>query len=202
MAPESRTAPSAASEFDGIVAHCRGVVTLSRAVRAESHALHARYSHNASVFARFCRRLGRPVPRLRPPAGVGGGAGALEGTRVMLATDDADTRDLMSLLLHWCGASFTTTRYDDLRKFVELFRPDIVIIDLPFVRDGVFTLARVLRAERGANGRRPRLLALTKHHHDHPDGDALHAGFDAQIADPIEADALERSLLRLARHSR
>lgn len=117
----------------------------------------------------------------------------------MLVTHDPDTRDLIGLVLKWYGAEVAAVAASDLRAFVDRFRPDVVVIDLPFVRDGVFTLARGLRAECDGNGSRPRLVALTKHQHDHPESDALQAGFDLQIAEPIDPSALEQILSRLLR---
>jgi CheY-like chemotaxis protein len=72
-------------------------------------------------------------------------------------------------------------------------------MDLPFAREQIFAIASGMRKRRNGNGRRPRLVALTKHGHDHAEQDALDAGFDSQVAEPVDPEMFERSLVALLR---
>src|SRR6266536_2383744 len=134
----------------GIFAHCREVVAASRALRAEagarrvdSYVLHARYALAATAVARTHRRGRRPR---RPLAlGVQGGAGGLDGIRVALVTDDPDTRDLLMLLMKWYGAEFAVLTTGDVAGGVAWFRPELLLIAVPFEPDGAFALVARLR---------------------------------------------------------
>ena len=123
----------------------------------------------------------------------------LDGVRVLLVTDDADTRDLLRLMFQWYGATTAAVTADDASSHVTTFRPDLMLIDLPFARDAVFALAAAIRGDRAGDGGRPRLVALTRHGHDHAECEALEGGFDAQIADPVDPEHFERTLANLLR---
>ena len=45
------------------------------------------------------------------------------------------------------------------------------------------------------------LVALTKHHHDHPSHEALAAGFDAQVDEPLDPESFEKALAELLRRA-
>jgi CheY-like chemotaxis protein len=181
---------------EAAIAHCRDVVRASRQTRTDSHVLHARCSESAKVFARLCATLGRPRPRLRLFA-ILGGAGALDGRRVVLVVDDPDARDLIGLLLKWHGAVVFAVADADADGFVLGHRADMILVDLPFDRTRVFALARRLSIQRDGNGASPRLVAFTKHAHDHRQSDALRAGFDAQIDGPLDPERFEQALVAL-----
>jgi CheY-like chemotaxis protein len=177
-----------AMNVDTILRDAREVIVTSRASRAHACVLHARFSLAAAKFAASRRRFGcdaRPAP---PLMALSGGAGLLDHVRVLVVTDDVDTRDLMKVLLEWYGA-----------EVVRWSAPRILLVELPFERDGAFTLARALRTMRDGNGGTPRLVALTRHQHDHPESQTLGAGFDAQIPQPVDPLAFEQALVALLR---
>ena len=182
MAQMTSDAPPWASDLEAcdfatverILAHCRAVVTETRARRLDNH----------------LRRTARAFQ---------GGVGLLDRVRIVLVADDADTRDLMRMLLEWYGASAAAVPTSIATGFVATFRPDLVLMDLPFAREQVFALADHMRRARGPNGGRPRLVALTKHGHDHAEQEALDAGFDTQVAEPVNPEVFERSLVALLR---
>ena len=169
------------------------------AARAASYDLHVRCAANAAALGPVFRRRHHHLPRFFRTLPMSGGTGALQGTRVLLATDDVDTRDLLRMLLEWCGAEVATALLPDALRLVPWFRPDIVLIDLPFERDGAFALAgRLCRLPRSAGGG-ARLVALTGHNHDHRPSEAIEAGFDAQMDEPLDALVFEDALVGLMR---
>ena len=185
------------ARVESIFEHCRGVVAASRQRRGESHVLHARYSASARAVGRLCHRLGRPLPRLRMPTVLSGGAGALTGRRIVLVVDDPDQRDLIGLLLGWYGADVATVSTADVTAFVERLRPDMILMELPFDRTRAFALAGQLSTQLNGNGTKPSLVALTKHAYDHRESEALGAGFNGQIAEPLEPELFEQALAAL-----
>jgi CheY-like chemotaxis protein len=190
-----------ATDVERIFAHCRSVVAESRVRRAASYVLHARHASAADAVVRLCRRLRRPPPRFSRPLRLSGGGGALAGARIVFVTDDPDSRDLMGLALQWCGAEFATIRLTDAAgNMIQWFRPHLVLVDLPFERDGAFDFAARVRALPTSNGL-IHLVALTVHHHDHPEHEALRAGFEVQLPKPIEVEALEGTLARVLRRT-
>jgi len=191
--------PGEAVDVERVFRECRRVREACRASARTSHYLRARYAALASVVARERRRRGLPLLRLLVAPGIGGGAGLLTGARVVLVTDDADLRDLMRLLLEWSGAVVGAVRADDAFATVARSRPDIVLVDLPFEPAGMFALGARLHALRGARGGRPGLVALTKHAHDHPEAAAVDAGFDVQVATPVDGYAFESLLAGFVR---
>ena len=172
-----------AGDFSGverILAHCRAVVTETRARRLDNH-------------LRRAQGADRTVRAFR------GGAGLLDRVRIVLVADDSDTRDLIRMLLEWYGAEAATVTTSGATSFVATFRPDLILVDLPFAREQAFTLVGQIRKGRRRNGARPRLVALTKHGHDHTEHEAIAAGFDTQVAEPVDPEVFERALVALLR---
>ena len=179
-----------------ILAHCRAVVTESRVQRLDRH---LRRREHAGRTACAYRRAGRVPSRLVSGGGFQGGAGMLDHVRILLVADDADTRDLMRMLLEWYGADTAAIGMSIATSFVATFQPDLILMDLPFAREQVFALVGGIRKRRDGDRGRPRLVALTKHGHDHAEQDALEAGFDTQVAEPVDPEVFERSLVALLR---
>jgi CheY-like chemotaxis protein len=188
--------PGDVAAVERILAHARAIVTEARVQRLDRH---LRRREHAGRTACAYRCAGRISPRFASGDGFQGGAGMLERVRILLVADDADTRDLMRMLLQWYGADTATIGTSIATSFAATFRPDVVLMDLPFAREKVFGLVGGMRKARNGNGGRPRLVALTKHGHDHAEQEALDAGFDSQVAEPVDPEVFERSLVALLR---
>jgi CheY-like chemotaxis protein len=188
--------PADVAAAERILAHCRAVVTESRVQRLDRHLCRREHADRTAC---AYRHAGLVPSRLAAGGGFQGGAGMLGHVRILLVADDADTRDLMRMLLEWYGASAAAVPTSLATGFAATFRPDLVLMDLPFAREPVFAIAGGMRKRRNSNGRRPRLVALTKHGHDHAEQEALDAGFDTQVAEPVDPEVFERSLVALLR---
>jgi CheY-like chemotaxis protein len=174
------------------------VLRRSRELRRDSYALHARFSRNAGVTAATCRRLGRAMPRLMPPASIAGGTDPRATRRVILASDDPDVRDLLGLLAQWAGAETCGVALGDVPAAVASFRPDVLVIDLPDDPTPAFDVAARVRAVRERNGGRPWLVAAPRLRDEHPAVRTLDAGFDIQVLQPLEPTVFLRLLASLA----
>jgi CheY-like chemotaxis protein len=207
---------SVESDVELLFAHARRTRETSIALRAAREtsrarwdgrhlaarlAIHACLTEGAVSMARAYRERQRSLPRMFTLAQFGGGASMLAGTRILLVSDDPDTLDLIRLVLGSFGVQVMTASVDEVTASLPQHQPAMVLIDLPFERQIVFATASHVRALSRADGHGPVLVALTKHHHDHPVQEALAAGFHAQINEPIEPNGLESSLVGLLRRA-
>ena len=121
-------------------------------------------------------------------------------TRILIADDYDDNRELLRLMLETAGYSVREAR--DGRECVAAAReelPDIVLIDLSMpVLDGWGTLD-ALRAEEGT--RRLHCIAVTAFAADQDRQRALDAGFDAYLAKPYRSKDLLDLVERILRES-
>ena len=121
----------------------------------------------------------------------------LDGVRVLLAEDDADTRDLVRFMLEENGAIVRAvgTVGDALDQLTEV-RPDVVVTDLAMPGSDGYDLLRAIRAL-GSDGARLPIVALTAYAGAHDRARALAAGFTAHLAKPIEPTALAEAITEI-----
>jgi PAS domain S-box-containing protein len=118
--------------------------------------------------------------------------------RVLIVDDNADAADLLADALAALGHE-TRVAYDGpsgLDAAAE-FSPDIALLDIGLpVMDG-YELAARLRSQ-AASPRLPRLIALTGYGQDSDRRKTTDAGFDSHMVKPIDLDALDSAIKRLA----
>lgn len=133
-----------------------------------------------------------PKNRLPPPISRFAPAGF--STRILIVDDDRQIGVTLSFML-------ATRRFDEVRAVrsakravavAEKFMPDMVFLDLDLPDGGGFPLARQLGRE--TRGRRPRLIALTKHADDRHNANARTAGFERLLTKPVLHEELDRIL--------
>ena len=123
----------------------------------------------------------------------------LAGIAVLLVDDDRDTRAMMRAVLNRRGATVIEAEsVAQALAAVERQPPDVILSDLQMPgEDGYVLLERLReRARRGA--RAIPTAAVTAHAGDEHRVRALAAGFQAQVAKPIDAETLARLVARLA----
>jgi signal transduction histidine kinase/CheY-like chemotaxis protein len=114
---------------------------------------------------------------------------SLEGLRVLVVDDEADTRRLLRTVLERCGTEVTTaaSAAEALESFLET-KPDILISDIGMPEEDGYELIGKLRAaeaNRGDNRRTP-AIALTAYARVEDRVRALNAGFQVHVPKPIE----------------
>jgi CheY-like chemotaxis protein len=127
-------------------------------------------------------------------------ADALVGVHVLVVDDDRDSRNLLRMVLEYCGALVTAVASAEqamrtLRRIV----PDALVADIVMPRrDGYWLIERVraLPADRG--GAIP-ALAITAHGEEHGPARTLAAGFQVHARKPIDPWDLCRALTGLLR---
>lgn len=123
---------------------------------------------------------------------------ALQGLRVLAVDDDPDALQLVREILESTGAEVTVASgaVEALRLIGEL-RPTALVADLAMPHmDGIALIARV-RASEDPAIRDVRALALTAYARPEDRARALHAGFTAHLAKPIDPLALMNAVAAL-----
>jgi PAS domain S-box-containing protein len=126
----------------------------------------------------------------------------LQGTRIVVADDDADSRALISRILTRAGAKVTTT--SSVRGAIRAFkriRPDVLVTDIGMPEEDGFDLLRQVRAlENG--GRQTPAVAVTAYAGSGNKERILAGGFQAHVSKPMSADELLAAVEQLVRSNR
>ncbi len=131
------------------------------------------------------------------PAGraAPGGAAALRGVRVLAVDDDADSRELVLLMLRAAGAevmvvSAPATALD----VMESFKPHVLVTDLALPGMDGCALMRELSARRGSPAA---AIALSSYDDSDHVRQALDAGFALHLSKPPEQERLVQAIAEL-----
>jgi len=148
--------------------------------------------------ARF--RVELPLARSEavPSAPPAGGRPRLERHSVLIIEDNADTRDVLKLMLEVDGATVETAEGGEAGLHaVERMRPDVVLCDIGLPDIDGFEVARRIRAR--ADLAATRLIALTGYGQAEDMRQALKAGFEAHLTKPVNLEQLMALLTSVSR---
>jgi PAS domain S-box-containing protein len=124
---------------------------------------------------------------------------ALEGTRVLVVDDEADSRELAVELLGSFGAEVITAGSADEAIAAISERPfDVLVSDIGLPAEDGYALIRRVRSE--PNGRDVPALALTGYASPTDSKRALEAGYQRHISKPVEPDELIAMVTEMAHH--
>jgi PAS domain S-box-containing protein len=123
----------------------------------------------------------------------------LQGTRLLVVEDEADTREYMKALLQQCGAAVTVA--DSAAAAMQALgrdRPDVILSDIGMPgEDGYGLIQRIRRLPEDQGGRTP-AVALTAHARKEDRTRAMLAGFQNHVTKPVAADELLAVVAALA----
>ena len=148
--------------------------------------------------ARFRVELPLSRPEAVASAPAASGRPRLERLSILVIEDNADTRDVLKLMLEVEGASVETAENGEQGlRAAERLRPDIVLCDIGLPDIDGFEVARRIRArtDRAVS----RLIALTGYGQAEDMRQAIKAGFDAHLTKPVNLDQLMALLVSAAR---
>ena len=139
-------------------------------------------------------------------SGVGHQAGlgpspSLEGVNILVVDDEADARDLLTVILEERQAQVTTvTSPAEAYETLEWLRPDLIISDIGMPGEDGYSFIRNVRIKeaRERQGWRP-AIALTAHARVEDHLRALSAGYQAHVAKPVEPAELVAVIVSLVR---
>jgi PAS domain S-box-containing protein len=127
------------------------------------------------------------------------GAVRLDGVRVMVVDDEADTRDLLSFSLRNYGAEVTALgSASEALAAIQRAKPDVLVSDIGLPGDDGYALIRKVRALDEERGGRVPAAALTAYAKDEDRHRAIAAGFQAHVPKPVELAELANVVASLA----
>jgi signal transduction histidine kinase/CheY-like chemotaxis protein len=121
----------------------------------------------------------------------------LDGVRVLVVDDDAETRDLLSRALTITGARVTTA--ESARQAFEQLRTegaDVLVSDIGMPEEDGLSLMRRIRSLSGGPGRIP-AIALTAYARAEDRAQAIDAGYQLHFTKPVELAKLQAGLATL-----
>jgi CheY-like chemotaxis protein len=123
----------------------------------------------------------------------------LDGVRVLVVDDEADSRELFTSILESVGAEvLNASSAAGARSILKTEAIDVLLSDIEMPGEDGYELLQRAAAEGGA---RPPALAVTAYARAIDRRRALDAGFDWHLAKPVEPTDLIGAVASLARRS-
>jgi len=133
------------------------------------------------------------VPFDNPPA--------LNGVRVLLVDDEADSREFLVAALEECQAKvFGVASASEALEAVSQFKPDVLVSDIGMPLEDGYSLIRKVRQLSAEQGGEIPAIALTAYARAEDRMKAIAAGFQMHISKPVEPAELVTVVASLARH--
>jgi signal transduction histidine kinase/ActR/RegA family two-component response regulator len=123
----------------------------------------------------------------------------LDGIRVLLVEDDADSREMLAKMLELAGA--TVVCVASVRAALEALaaaRPGVIVSDIGMPDEDGYLLIRRVRAREAESGGTIPAVALTGYAHPEDHARLLAAGFQAHLRKPVEPDEIISTVASLA----
>ena len=135
-------------------------------------------------------RPGPAAPRARPNGPDRAPTRRLENVDVLVVDDDAETREVLKVVLGFEGARVTTApSVADAVAAIERRWPDVLVSDIGMPGEDGYDLIRRVRRLEAVRGRHLPAIALTAYTGVEDRRRTLHAGYDTHVAKPVEASA-------------
>ncbi|HEY9880837.1 MAG TPA: PAS domain S-box protein [Leptolyngbyaceae cyanobacterium] len=152
------------------------------------------------------------IPRMIVPQGADSQASpalsdlltplALKDIRILVAEDEADTRDFITFMLEQTGADVTAVPSAKAAlAFLEQTIPDILISDIGMPDMDGYMLIRAVRSRSPERGGYLPAIALTAYAGEQDHQRAYEAGFHLHVAKPVDSDRLIELILSLVKKS-
>jgi signal transduction histidine kinase/ActR/RegA family two-component response regulator len=124
---------------------------------------------------------------------------SLVGMRALFVDDEADAREIITMLLAGCGAEVrTASSAPEALAACDEWRPEILIADIGMPGEDGYTLMKKLRALEKLRGGHIPAIALTAYARQEDRLRALSAGYERHVPKPIEPDELLAAVASLA----
>jgi PAS domain S-box-containing protein len=124
----------------------------------------------------------------------------LAGVRVLAVDDEADARELLTVVLGQCGAEVRTAgSTPEAIDLLKEWRPDVLVSDIGMPGQDGYELIREVRALNTNQGGSIPAIALTAYARSEDRLKALRSGFQTHIAKPVEPAELAAVVASLVR---
>jgi signal transduction histidine kinase/DNA-binding response OmpR family regulator len=119
----------------------------------------------------------------------------LEGLRILVVDDEADTRSLLNMILTGSGSEVRCcgSAANAMQEFKD-WHPDVLVSDIGMPDEDGYTLIKKLRQQKSKRVRGIPAIALTAYASPDDRAQALAAGFQMHLAKPIEPKTLVSSI--------
>jgi signal transduction histidine kinase/DNA-binding response OmpR family regulator len=122
----------------------------------------------------------------------------LEGLRVLVVDDEADSRELVTAILTRSGGQVKCSESaEEAIRDVKSWHPDVLVSDIGMPKEDGYSLIKKLRRSKTKRERQIPAIALTAYATDEDRSQALSAGFQVHVAKPIEPQVLVKSIAAL-----
>jgi PAS domain S-box-containing protein len=142
------------------------------------------------------------LPRVHPAAENGSLQDCppeINDLRVLLVDDEADSRDLLNLVLNSCGATVkTASSAAEAFELIKSEKFDIIVSDIGMPGEDGFSLVGKIRELPVEQGGSTPAIALTAYARAEDRVKALRSGFQMHIAKPVDASELIVAVANLA----
>ena len=133
----------------------------------------------------------------------GAGPIRLDGIRVLLAEDDADGRQVLTLILEFAGANVeAVATVRAALNALDGHRPDVLISDVGMPDEDGYSLIRHLRAREVDRGGKTPAIALTGYVASDDRARLLASGFQVYLRKPVEPSAIVAAVASLVTRRR
>jgi CheY-like chemotaxis protein/two-component sensor histidine kinase len=124
---------------------------------------------------------------------------SLVGLRALFVDDEADAREIISMMLAGCGAEVrTASSAMEALAACDEWQPEILIADIGMPGEDGYTLMKKLRALEKLRGGHIPAIALTAYARQEDRLRALSAGYERHVPKPIEPGELLAAVASLA----
>jgi signal transduction histidine kinase len=122
----------------------------------------------------------------------------LDGARVLVVDDEADTREVLTTILGGSGAEVTSVgSTGDALDALARARPDVLVSDIAMPDEDGYALIRQVRALEADGGGRIPAVALTAHARPEDRTQVMTAGYQVHLPKPVEPSTLVEAVARL-----
>jgi CheY-like chemotaxis protein len=119
----------------------------------------------------------------------------LEGLRILVVDDEADSRDLVKAILTECGGEVKCCESAaEGIQAVKEWKPDLLVSDIGMPVEDGYSLIKKVRNLRSKRAKQLPAVALTAYATKEDKARALSAGFQMHVAKPIEPETLAMSI--------
>lgn len=119
----------------------------------------------------------------------------LDGLRILVVDDEADSRELIRAILMGCGGEINCCEsVAEAMKAIREWKPDLLVSDIGMPNEDGYTLIKKVRSLRSKRAKQLPAVALTAYATKEDEARALSSGFQMHVAKPIEPETLVMSI--------
>jgi signal transduction histidine kinase/DNA-binding response OmpR family regulator len=132
-----------------------------------------------------------PEVKVVPP----GFSRILDGLRILVVDDEADSRELITAILTGCGGEINCCEsVAEAMKAIRDWKPDLLVSDIGMPNEDGYSLIKKVRSLRSKRAKQLPAVALTAYATKEDKARALSTGFQMHVAKPIEPEILVMSI--------